>query len=158
MPDALGFVSATVLIAASFFTSGLTAAAGIGGGLLMLALMTYLLPIAVLIPVHGLVQLASNAGRSWVQRPNINWRVTILFLVGTVSGCAHWRPDRGSTAQTGAADNHGPVHLVCSLGQNTSAKNNQSSHHHRRGRGYNLYVNVRWRNRPACRGVLKQTF
>ena len=86
LPDGVSYVSAIILVAASFFTSGLTAAAGVGGGLLMLALMTYLIPISALIPVHGLVQLGSNAGRSWVQRAHIDWGITQYFLIGSVLG------------------------------------------------------------------------
>lgn len=86
LPESLSGLSAVLLIIASFFTSGLTAAAGIGGGLLMLALMTYLIPIQALIPVHGLVQLGSNAGRSWVQRELINWHTTRFFMIGSVIG------------------------------------------------------------------------
>jgi len=86
LPEALSPLAAGLLILASFFTSALTAAAGIGGGLLMLALMTYLLPIHAIIPVHGLVQLGSNTCRSWVQRENIDWRITRIFLIGSILG------------------------------------------------------------------------
>ncbi len=54
----------------------------------MLALMTYLVPIQAIIPVHGLVQLGSNAGRSWVQRAHIDWQVAWVFLFGSVIGAA----------------------------------------------------------------------
>lgn len=86
LPEGFSSLSALILIGASFFTSGLTAAAGVGGGLLMLALMTYLVPIAALIPVHGLVQLGSNAGRSWVQRAHVDWEITRYFLIGSLFG------------------------------------------------------------------------
>ena len=79
-------IAAIILVVASFFTSALTAAAGVGGGLLMLALMTYLVPIHVLIPVHGLVQLGSNISRTWVQRKSVNWTVTRTFLLGSLVG------------------------------------------------------------------------
>ncbi len=88
LPESISLLAASILVFASFFTSGLTAAAGIGGGLLMLALMTYLLPITAIIPVHGLVQLGSNTSRSWVQRQNINWRITRIFLIGSILGVA----------------------------------------------------------------------
>ncbi len=52
----------------------------------MLALMTYLIPIAALIPVHGLVQLGSNTSRSYVQRAHINWRIVRIFLFGSLLG------------------------------------------------------------------------
>ena len=74
------------MVAASFFTSGLTAAAGIGGGLLMLALMTYFVPISVLIPIHGMVQFGSNAGRAFVQRTNVNWHIALIFSFGALLG------------------------------------------------------------------------
>lgn len=86
LPEGVPVLSASILIFASFFTSALTASAGVGGGLLMLALMTYLVPIYALIPVHGLVQLGSNTGRAWVQRAHIDWRITRFFLFGSFFG------------------------------------------------------------------------
>lgn len=86
LPDQLSLLAAGILVFASFFTSALTAAAGIGGGLLMLALMAYLIPATAIIPVHGLVQLGSNASRTWVQREHINWRLSRIFLAGSVVG------------------------------------------------------------------------
>lgn len=86
LPEGVSLLFALLLIGASFFTAGLTAAAGVGGGLLMLALMTYLIPLAALIPVHGLVQLGSNAGRTYVQRDYISWNTTKYFLIGSLLG------------------------------------------------------------------------
>lgn len=86
LPEGLTLLSAALLIFASFFTSALTAAVGVGGGLLMLGLMTYIVPIAALIPVHGLVQLGSNTGRSYLQRNHINWSIVKLFLAGSLLG------------------------------------------------------------------------
>ncbi len=48
--------------------------------------MTYIVPIAALIPVHGLVQLGSNTSRSYVQRDNIDWKIVRLFLFGSIFG------------------------------------------------------------------------
>lgn len=86
LPEGLTLLSAALLIIASFFTSALTAAVGVGGGLLMLGLMTYIVPISALIPVHGLVQLGSNTGRSYLQRDRINWSIVRLFLAGSLIG------------------------------------------------------------------------
>ena len=88
LPDQVSYEIASVLVAASFFTSALTAAAGIGGGLLMLALMAYFIPVSALIPVHGLVQLGSNISRTLVQRQYIDWRITRIFLAGSFFGAA----------------------------------------------------------------------
>lgn len=86
LPESLTLLSASILIIASFFTSALTASVGVGGGLLMLALMTYIIPIFALIPVHGVVQLGSNMGRSYIQRDYINWRIVWFFLAGSIIG------------------------------------------------------------------------
>ena len=77
---------AAFLIVASFFTSALTAAFGVGGGIAMLALMGLFIPVASLIPVHGAVQLGSNTGRAWHQRAFVRLDVAKPFIVGSVVG------------------------------------------------------------------------
>ena len=86
LPDGIGAVAAAILVGASFFTSALTAAFGLGGGLAMLALLGIFVPVAALIPVHGAVQLGSNAGRAWYQRANIRRDVAFPFIGGSVVG------------------------------------------------------------------------
>lgn len=86
LPDVLPVWAAGLLVFASFFTSALTAAFGVGGGVAMLALMGMLMPVAALIPVHGVVQLGSNTGRAWHQRANINWPLFGPFVAGAVIG------------------------------------------------------------------------
>lgn len=88
LPDGLSLVPALILVTASFFTSALTAAFGVGGGVAMLALMGLFLPVAALIPVHGAVQLGSNTGRAWHQRAGIRWPMLWPFLGGAVIGAA----------------------------------------------------------------------
>lgn len=86
LPDGLGAGAATLLVVASFFTSALTAAFGLGGGLAMMALMGLFVPVAALIPVHGAVQLGSNTGRAWHQRAHIRRDLFGPFLVGSLIG------------------------------------------------------------------------
>jgi uncharacterized protein len=86
LPQALSPLAAFGLVIASFFTSALTAAFGLGGGVAMLALMGLAMPVAALIPVHGMVQLGSNAGRAWLQRENISTTIAWPFLVGSLAG------------------------------------------------------------------------
>lgn len=73
---------------ASFGTSFITAAFGIGGGAVLLGILAVLMPPAALIPVHGVVQLGSNAGRTWIMRQHIHWEVVGVFLIGTLVGVA----------------------------------------------------------------------
>ncbi len=86
LPDGFGVAAAALLVGASFFTSALTAAFGVGGGVAMLALMGLFIPVAALIPVHGAVQLGSNTGRAWHQRANVYWAIAAPFLIGSVIG------------------------------------------------------------------------
>lgn len=88
LPPDVAPVFAGVLIVASFFTSALTAAFGIGGGVSLLAVMAAGLPLTTVIPVHGVVQLGSNAGRAAVQRAHIDWAVTAWFCGGGAVGAA----------------------------------------------------------------------
>jgi uncharacterized membrane protein YfcA len=92
LPAGLGAGTAALLVAASFFTSALTAGLGIGGGVALLSVMGYVLPVAALIPVHGVVQLGSNAGRALVQRAHIGWAVILPFLAGSAAGAAAGAP------------------------------------------------------------------
>ncbi len=86
LPDGLGAAPAALLVVASFFTSAITAAFGVGGGVAMMALMGLFLPVAALIPVHGAVQLGSNTGRAWHQRAHVRREIFAPFLIGSLAG------------------------------------------------------------------------
>jgi uncharacterized protein len=86
LPDGLGAAAAVFLIFASFFTSALTAAFGVGGGVAMLALMGLFIPVVALIPVHGAVQLGSNTGRAWHQRAHVRRDIFAPFIAGSLVG------------------------------------------------------------------------
>ncbi|WP_218571796.1 sulfite exporter TauE/SafE family protein [Pseudomonas sp. C27(2019)] len=78
--------AAIVLIVTACLTSAITAALGIGGGVLLLAVLSMLLPAAAVIPLHGLVQLGSNANRAAFTVKHIRWRVLYWFAPGVVLG------------------------------------------------------------------------
>jgi len=86
LPQGIDTLTALLLIVASIFTSALTAAFGIGGGIAMLALLGLFVPVAALIPVHGAVQLGSNTGRAIRQSASIRWPVAMPFMAGSVFG------------------------------------------------------------------------
>jgi len=87
-PDPLGAAATATLVAVSFFTSALTAAVGLGGGVALIAVMAALMPPAALVPVHGVVQLGSNAGRALVQLRHVDWLIALWFAAGAVFGAA----------------------------------------------------------------------
>jgi uncharacterized protein len=48
--------------------------------------MTLVLPPGVVVPIHGCVQIGSNAGRTLVQRAHIQWRFILWVTAGAVIG------------------------------------------------------------------------
>ncbi|MCG8457063.1 MAG: sulfite exporter TauE/SafE family protein [Holophagales bacterium] len=81
-------MSPWILVVVSFFSSALTAVLGIGGGVLLIALMPGLLPAAAIVPVHGVVQLASNVSRAYFARTYIAWQPVLPFAAGAILGAA----------------------------------------------------------------------
>ena len=86
LPPAMPLLDAGLLVAASLVTSFISAAFGIGGGFTLIALLALLLPPAALIPVHGIVQFGSNAGRVGIMLKDVVWRPVLPFVIGTVIG------------------------------------------------------------------------
>ena len=84
----LALWSFLLLCGVSFLGSLISAAMGLGGGTLVLAAMALFLPPAVLIPVHGMVQLGSNGGRATLMRSHILLEIVPAFLLGTILGAA----------------------------------------------------------------------
>jgi len=88
VPADVGLTASAFLILFSAFTSFITAAAGIGGGIMMIAVMAVLMPAQALIPVHGVVQIGSNGGRAAIMIGGVQWRVLGLFCIGSLMGAA----------------------------------------------------------------------
>lgn len=86
LPAGVSATVAALLVILSFFTSAMTAAFGIGGGVAMLGALASTVPPATIIAIHGLVQFGSNIGRTIVQRAHILWRPVLLFSVGSIVG------------------------------------------------------------------------
>jgi uncharacterized membrane protein YfcA len=86
LPAGVAPAIALLLIALSFLTSAFTAAFGIGGGMAMLGALAGTVPPSVIIAVHGLVQLGSNVGRTFVQRAHAIWPLVARFAAGSVVG------------------------------------------------------------------------
>lgn len=86
LPDGLSLWIALTLVVVSFITSMITAMFSLGGGIAMLAALGLVFPPAVVIPVHGLIQLGSNGGRAVVQRAHIQWHLMAWFGAGSVLG------------------------------------------------------------------------
>lgn len=88
LPPELGAIAGIALLGISFLGSFITAAFGIGGGVVVLAVFASLLTPAALIPVHGVIQLGSNAGRTIIMREHISKPVFVTFVIGALVGVA----------------------------------------------------------------------
>ena len=70
----------------SFFTAAFGVVAGLGGGVLLLAVMATIFPPAALIPLHGTIQAGNNVSRVLIMRRHITWSLIPAFALGTVLG------------------------------------------------------------------------
>ena len=73
-----------VLALVAFATAAFSAIVGMGGGIVLLAVLLFFLDPLVVIPLHGAIQLVSNGSRAVAQRRHLQWsliwRYSILLL------------------------------------------------------------------------------
>ena len=86
VPDVLGPWWFAILLFMSFCASAFTAAFGVGGGVALIAVMLMVLPPAVVLPVHGVIQAGSNLGRVWAMREAVRTGILLWFAGGSVVG------------------------------------------------------------------------
>ena len=86
LPADLDPMVVLALVALSFVTSLITATFSLGGGSLMIAVLALVFPPATVVPLHGAIQLGSNAGRAAVQRAHIQWHLVLWISLGAVVG------------------------------------------------------------------------
>lgn len=95
----------TLLGAVAFATAVMTAMVGLGGGIILLSVMAIYLEPVIAIPVHGAVQLASNASRTWIQRRHVRWpilgRFAVLLVPGSILGLLVARTLPAEAVRTG---------------------------------------------------------
>jgi uncharacterized membrane protein YfcA len=70
----------------SFLTSTVAAVVGIGGGMMLIAIMPSFIPLNALIPVHGLTQMSSNFSRAVFGYKDVQFEVIPKFLLGSFIG------------------------------------------------------------------------
>jgi uncharacterized membrane protein YfcA len=68
-----------LLTAIAVCTSIVSGVMGLAGGMMLLAAMLHWMDPVVAIPVHGIVQLVSNASRAWFQRAHVRWDAVWRF-------------------------------------------------------------------------------
>ena len=74
-----------LLIVIAGVTSMITAVTGIGGGMMLIAIMPGFLPASAIVPVHALVQLFSNSSRALFGWRFLRWEFVLAFIAGESS-------------------------------------------------------------------------
>ena len=74
------------LVPITFLTSALSGVIGMGGGVVLVSLMTFFMVWREVIPIHGVVQLVSNSSRAFLLKEHIAWSLFFPFLVGSPVG------------------------------------------------------------------------
>ena len=73
------------LIAAAFATAALSGLAGAGGGTVLIGVLFAAgIPPVLAVPLHAIVQLASNASRTVAYAKQVRWRAVLVFCVGAI--------------------------------------------------------------------------
>jgi uncharacterized membrane protein YfcA len=69
-------------------SSTFTAITGIGGGMILIAIMPGFLPAAAIVPVHAVVQLFANSSRALFGWRFLRWEFVLAFIAGSICGGA----------------------------------------------------------------------
>ena len=77
----------TILILSAFITSSISAVLGMGGGIILLGIMTIMIEdVFVVIALHGLIQLFSNSTRTYLFKDHLKSLIIKQFLIGAIVG------------------------------------------------------------------------
>lgn len=82
----LAWPALSVLIIFSFFTSALSAATGMGGGVLLFTVMTLYFPIQIIIPIHGIIQFFNNFLTLHFLKKYLKKSLMYPFIWGAIPG------------------------------------------------------------------------
>ena len=91
----LGVELLVFLFVAAALTAMINSIAAVGGGMTLFAIMISILPYAIVVPVHGVIQIWSSVTRVWVFRSHINYRLIRIYLItyipSAVLGVYFWK-------------------------------------------------------------------
>lgn len=78
----MSFSLAALVLGSVLGTSAISGIFGMAGGLILMGILTWALPVATALTLHGLTQLASNGSRVVLHFKHVNWRVVAYYAVG----------------------------------------------------------------------------
>lgn len=92
-------LAALTILATVAVTALISGIFGLAGGLILMAVLTVLLPLATAMILHGAVQMVSNGYRAFRLRRHIGWQIVRRYAIGSVVAIGllfslAWRPER----------------------------------------------------------------
>lgn len=92
-------IAAIIILASVLITAFISGIFGMAGGMILMAVLTGLLPVATAMIVHGGVQMVSNGYRAYLWREHILWPVIVRYALGSTLAIVFlftlpWRPDK----------------------------------------------------------------
>ena len=78
--------SELLLILIAGISSMITAVTGIGGGMMLIAIMPGFVPAPAIVPVHAVVQLFANSSRALFGWRFLRWEFVLAFIAGSLIG------------------------------------------------------------------------
>lgn len=73
-----------IILVSVLTTSILSGIIGMGGGVILMGVLVYLLPISQAMILHGITQMFANGSRSYFHWSHIKWRVLNTYLLGSL--------------------------------------------------------------------------
>ncbi len=77
-----------LLVGSALVAAAVSGILGMAGGFMLLGVMTAVLPPAQVVPLHGVVQFASNISRTFAFFREIRWRIFAIYALPLVAGVA----------------------------------------------------------------------
>ena len=77
-----------IIIVAALVTSFVSGIFGMAGGLMLMGVLAFLLPVSAAMVVHGAIQSVSNGWRAILWHRWIDWRILGLYLIGSAAAAA----------------------------------------------------------------------
>ena len=79
---------ASALAAAILSTSFISGIFGMAGGMILMGILLFMMPLAAAMVLHGLTQMASNGWRAWLWRSHIMWPIAAQYAAGAFVAAA----------------------------------------------------------------------
>lgn len=94
----MSFLAVLILILSAFGAATISGFLGMAGGISLLGVMTAVMPPGGIVPIHGVVQLASNFTRVLMFLRHVYWRILLYYagpaVLGMVFAVSLWSGEK----------------------------------------------------------------